>query len=449
MSNAANISPMPQPAPTNEPLAERGIEAALLGYLLLGASPAEFSRLSHLGDDHFHEPRHKRLWAIMSELANEGISIDLATVKSRFKVITPEGEQFLLDILMQAGNNPSDYVRVLELIEWRRDVENMLKTALSLNGNRRLTDNQVATQLADMMTSLQVKIAQLTCPISYVHSDIARQQHETYAQEDVTDVGISTGYRDLDNAINGFEKGRVYAIGAGSGVGKSILLQNIAIRLNKAGQRFLIISFELPVKEYAARAISMESAIDLNVIKQHKMTPEQSERYYESLKRIANSRTPLHYTYMELPTVAQLKAKIQQVYHTYGLDGVGIDYIDSSWFTPTDKAHKSDALAFLRHIATTISVLAKEMNLYFINLVQTNRASAQRGGEPALRDFAGGSPIEHNADVAAILQDVDDTLNPDLGAVYLHILKARTGRKNQVIKLAARKEIFTFSDWNE
>lgn len=447
MTTAHAITPLPQTPANTAPLDDAPMEAALLGSLLLGTSPTEFMRFSHLTEEHFYGERHKRLWVIMKALILDGLTIDLNTVKSRFKAITPEGEAFLLTILAHAGDNPVDYARMLQLIEWRRDVDQQLKAAWLMNGNRKMSAEAVATVINRTATELQIKASLLIGPMSHPGAALARELSASYASEDRSSVGISTGYRDLDAALNGFEKSRVYLFGAGTGVGKSILLQNLARRLQRNKQRGLFISLEMSVKEYGLRAVSSEAGIDVNLIKQHTMTDHQTRRFYESLQRMADDPTPLHYVYMSLPTIEQLKSKILELYHAQGIDFVCIDYVDSKALTPTDKAHIANPVTFLGALAILFEKLAKDLNIFFLNVAQVNRASQQRGGRPQITDFAGASALEQKADVAAILQDVDDITSDDYGAVYMYVLKVRTGAKEVLVKLSPRKETFTFLDW--
>ena len=450
-AHASSITPMPAPQPGITPMADGITEAALLGHLLLGTVTTEFARFAHLDEDHFYDPRHKRVWAIMKALHQEGHTIDLTMVVSRFKADGREaGEAFLLSILAQAGDNPVDYMKALQIIEWRRDGLLQAQRLVTLFANAKIGTPAVISQLSRIALDLSIKASLLVGPLSQPETSESAAYLAGYDTQDMNAVGISTGYIDLDRAMNGYEKGRVYLIGADSGVGKSIYGQNTARSLNKRGQRGAVVSFELPVKEYIERAIASESEIDLNIIKQHRMDAAQIERFKEVLGRMGTSSAALHYVFMDKPTLADLKAKILELYYASGLDFAVIDYVDARWLTPTEKAHIGNDVAFTGAISAMFNSLAKELNIYFILLVQTNRASQNRGGKPQLTDFAGAAALERDAGFAAILQDGDPALaTHGTPEIYMHILKSRTGGKGHVIKFEAQKSIFTISTWTQ
>ena len=83
--------------------------------------------------------------------------------------------------------------------------------------------------------------------------------------------GISTGYKSLDNAIGGLNKGHVILIGGETSNGKSALAGNIACNVAKAsngGRGVLFITLEMLQEEIGARLkyINGGTINDLNII---------------------------------------------------------------------------------------------------------------------------------------------------------------------------------------
>jgi len=445
-----NISPIPSKSPDMPPeLIDEGLEAALLGYFLLGTTAVDLAPVVHLTEDHFYGNRHKRLWNVINRIAQEGLTIDISSVKSTLKNVTPEGEQFLLQVMSQAGGSPASYAKMLEDLQWRRTCYLDLMRATALMNRPDFSSDHILEELSGVMTQLQIKAAAIVGCASQQLPELTKEYHDHYLNQDISGIGIPTGFSGLDTEINGLERGRVYVIAAETGGGKSTFMQNIAQNMNRAGMRGLIYSLELPEKEYMLRAVSAESQIDLNRIKQRRLNAQEVTRFNESMLRMKEVKTPLHLVYRSTPSVAQLKAKIIELYYGQGIDFVAIDYVAARMFA-SDKTYKNDPVGFLGSVSKTLSTLAKELNIIIFPLVQTSRESRKRGGAPQNEDLSGASALEQDADVILQLQDSEDySAALGYGVTNLHITKSRTGGEGHVVKLEARKHLFTFATWRD
>lgn len=447
--HAASITPLPQPPSQAAPVLEEAqIEAALLGHILLGMTAQDFQVYAHLTADYFNNDKHKRLWTLIQGVAGEGLTIDLTSIKARSGKMTEAGEAFLTDILTQAGNNPRDYKMILQWIECRRKIEAQLTAMLHINRNRGLSLTQVAGELNRMVTELQVRISSIIGPLSLAYAEMAEDYHAHYTTEDYSGIGISTGYPDLDRSINGFERGRTYVVGAESGGGKSIMVQNFAHRLADSNLRVGFLSFELPEKEYMLRGLAADTMIDMNRIKKRQIDQQEAKRFAEVVARLQHRKDHLQYIYMKQPTLADVLSKIRSLYLTYGIDAVVLDYIKPSRFTPALKEHRGNDVAFLGAITEAVSSITKELNIITFEPFQTTRESQKDGSKPSKTAFQGSSSIEQDADVAMILtQHEAYTEAMGHGEMHLHIVKSRTGGEGDVIRLESRKSMFRFDPW--
>lgn len=451
MTTAAKTQSLPAaPAPAVIPplLVDEVFEKALLGGLLCGASPAEFQPFAHLTEDHFFSPRHKRLWAAMSALYAEGLTIDLVTIKGRLNSITPEGEAFLFDMIAHAGSHPTDYAKLLRLVEWRRAVHGKLLSLLTMNANRKLSAQDVAAALQSELTQLQIMVASLVGPMSRLMTDLVSEYETAWLANDPTlNAGFSTGYLSLNRVMGGFERRRVYVVSAASGVGKSTFAQNIMRRVTAQGLHGMILSFEMAEEEYAQRAISAESEIQLDRIKEKSLSAQEGKRVLESIQTLKTVTGKAHVVFMKKPTLAEVEAKILELYYAHGLDFLVIDYVAARWLTPTEAKHKKDDIAFIGAISSKIISMAKELNIVIMPIVQTNRAGQSRGGLPENTDLAGAASLEQDADFVGFLKDDEDfAMSMGYGITNLYITKSRTGGQGAVLPLQSRKAMFRFDD---
>lgn len=436
---------LPVPEADSTPLMNAEMEASLLGALLLGA---DYARVAHLTDKAFGSDRHKRVFAAITRLVEKAIPVDLVTVKGELGTVTEEGHTFLLSLMKQAGANPAAYGTVLEGLEARRLMEANLTEALKINRDRKASLETVIQETSRLLADVLLKSTSLIGPRSYTLGELSEAYFENYAQHDFTGVGLDTGYPLLNAAINGFDKGRVYLIGAGSGVGKSIFGQCVARNRTHQGGDALIVSTELIEDEFMQRGLSAEAQIDMNRMKTGQLSTDELARLGEVARRMnSDTRGQLHVVYMRLPTLEALKAKITQLCMTYPIDLVVIDYVAARMFTPTKRAHENP-VQFVGDMTVMFRGLAKDLNIILMPLSQLSAEALKRGGEPALTDFANTVALAHDADIAAILKDETPyTVSMGYGETRLHIVKSRTGGEGQFVPFEAQKKYFRFDAW--
>ena len=445
--NAANpITPLPHAAPVPSALMDEELEMALLGGLLINPDAALFTRVAYLTVDAFALPKNKRLWVAMQALHERGIEINLETVRAEIGSISLEGEKHFEDLIRHAGERVGSYSKRLEEFEALRLLEANLQQGLKLTRDRKHSLAQKSDQINSLVTDALIKVSSVTGVAAYNMAEMSARYYETYLDQDVSGVGISTGWPDLDAQINGFEKGRVYLIGAGPGVGKSIKIQNIACHLNQGGRNGLIITLELPESEYMLRGLSCEMQVDMNRIKQMRLSEAEMAHMGEAIEHI-NARGKLLVLRMKTPTLAQLKSKITELTIAHGLSFVGIDYVAARHMTP-DKDYRGDDVRFLAAISQAFTSLAKDLKLIIFPLVQLTQESLKRGGAPTITDFAGTGALAQDADVAMILKD-ETPYAPSMGfgETRAYIVKSRTGGEGNFVRFEAIKKFFTFSGW--
>lgn len=447
---ASPITPLEHPAAPSMIL-DRGMEEALLGGLLVAgdAHNTIFKRISRLEKTAFAAPKNRKLWGVMQDLNAEGLMIDDKTVRTRLGPISTEGEAYLRDLMIQAGSNPEHYAKVLEQLEWRRDAEAQTLAQLNAIRNPKLTGPQVAEQINSNSLDLLRKSSNVYGAPSELMSDVAAAYRESKPATD-GEHGYPTGYPLLDRAMKGFKRGKVYGIVGRPGFGKSILGQNFLMHQMHDGRVTAIITLEMLVKDYFMRALCMESQIDEDTITRRAMDAKQRARFDEALFKLSEvyiGAQQMHMVYMNMPTMAQLRAKIMELHLLYGLEVLMIDYLDDRFVTP-NKEHRGDSVSILGVFSKMIADIAKELNIVIISLLQTGRAAAKRGGTPSMEDVHGSASLEKDVDFMGVITiETEYTESMGYGETHLTIVKSRTGGKNQVIKFRSELPAFTFNPW--
>jgi len=185
---------------------------------------------------------------------------------------------------------------------------------------------------------------------------------------------ISTGWQNLDKKLfGGFNRGELNIFAGGSGAGKSLFLQNLAVNWSQAGLNVCYISFELSEQLTAMRLDAMMTNIPTkkvfpeidNVEMKVKMLKKKSGnlqiKYLPSGSNVLDIRTYLK----EL----ELKNKVK-------IDCILIDYLDlmmpkSKRISPADLFIKD------KYVSEELRNLVVEKHCVLATASQLNRASVE------------------------------------------------------------------------
>lgn len=124
--------------------------------------------------------------------------------------------------------------------------------------------------------------------------------------------GIASGYKVLDDYIKGFEPGELIVVGAETGVGKSMFVQNIFHNMGVRGIPNLFISMEMPNTEAEKRYVEMQ--MDWAKVKKDKAA--------EMIKEL-----PLYAYKADNMDLQKLDEKIGEAIEKYGIKILGIDHL--------------------------------------------------------------------------------------------------------------------------
>ena len=188
-----------------------------------------------------------------------------------------------------------------------------------------------------------------------------------------TDKAISTGLARLDVKLNGgFKGGKLYVIGARTGVGKSALMCSMATHAIKVGYHALYISLEMSARENVSRMIAAVSGVSLGRINnRHSLSNGDyaalAESYAllpgDSFRFSTRARTP------EAIRRAALQMRAQ-----VGLDLIVVDYLQI--LQPDGKT--SSRVEALGQITGALKLLAMELNVPVLT-APVYRVAARRG----------------------------------------------------------------------
>jgi archaellum biogenesis ATPase FlaH len=185
---------------------------------------------------------------------------------------------------------------------------------------------------------------------------------------------VSTGWANIDKKLfGGFNRGELNIFAGGSGAGKSLFLQNLAVNWASAGLNCCYITFELSEMLVAMRLDAM-----ITNIPTRKIFPE-IDNVEMKLKMIAKKAGGLQIKYLPSgSTVLDIKTYIKELElkNKKKIDCILIDYLDLM-MPKSKRVSPADLFIKDKYVSEELRNLAVESKMLMATASQLNRASVE------------------------------------------------------------------------
>jgi archaellum biogenesis ATPase FlaH len=184
----------------------------------------------------------------------------------------------------------------------------------------------------------------------------------------------STGWPTLDQKLyGGFNRGELQIFAGGSGSGKSLIMQNLAVNWVQAGLNGVYVTLELSEGLCSMRIDSM-------------MTDTSSREIFKDIdnvemkvKMVSKKAGQLRIKYMPAQSnVNDIRAYVKELQIQTGMrcDFLCIDYLDLI-MPVSAKVSPSDLFVKDKYVSEELRNLAKELNVLFVTASQLNRSAVE------------------------------------------------------------------------
>ena len=185
---------------------------------------------------------------------------------------------------------------------------------------------------------------------------------------------VSTGWPTLDKKLfGGFNKGELNIFAGGSGSGKSLFMQNIAINWVTQGLNGVFLTLELSEGLCAMRIDSMVANVSTREVFKDIDTVEMK------VKMAGKKSGNLRIKYMPAQSnVNQIRAYLKELEVQTGrkTDFIMVDYLDLV-MPVSAKVSPSDLFVKDKYVSEELRNLAKEFNILMVTASQLNRAAVE------------------------------------------------------------------------
>lgn len=204
---------------------------------------------------------------------------------------------------------------------------------------------------------------------------------------------ISSGYKNLDHILGGFERQELMIIAGRPSMGKSAVSMNLALSTAIRGKsKVAYFSIEMSKKQCFQRIAAALCKISMNKIKRSILNEEEFSKVKNTIEKLLTYNFKL---YDSVVYLEDIKSECYRLKESGGLDVVFIDYLQIIGLQ-TSFSNRNLEVA---NISSQLKRMAKELDITVICLSQINRATETRVDKrPILADLRDSGAIEQDAD---------------------------------------------------
>jgi replicative DNA helicase len=409
-------------------------EMAALGSMMMSADAlADCLEVLAPGQECFFRPAHQMAYEAIRYLADDAQPVDALTVKAELErrgELSRAGGAMYLHALIASVPVPANgayYARKLLVLQSRRAV-GAAGTQIALIANDPALDREeiadAAHEALDRATGLAVTTGAVSVPAL-----LGPALDKLEAGPD-TSMGLLTGWREVDRAIPGFRPGELIVVGGRPGMGKSIVLLNVATQVGiHMQQPVLVCSLEMSRDECMERMISSVAGVALTAIRDRLLSDHDWDRISKVHARLNAAETLVIEDSPDL-SVQGIRAELRAMRRAGNPAAlVIVDYLQL--MTASGRRTESRQLE-VSSFSRDLKKLAKEFEVPVMVGAQLNRGPEQRNEHrPLLADLRESGALENDCDIAILLyrDDMYFEDSPRSGEIDLIIAKNRQGAR--------------------
>lgn len=404
-------------------------ERAVLGSMMLSdAALAECLEILHPRD--FARPAHKEIYAAVAAISGRGEHADPITVKAELEhrgtLPRTGGASYLHDLISAVPSvaNAAWYGRRVRecAVRWRLAESAVKIRDAALKGDADLADRiSTAYKVLDEAagTAMPAGARSVADLIGPVIDKIGRGAEARQ--------GIPSGWLDLDLLIPGFRGGELITVGARPGMGKSVVMLNVAVHAGvDLSLPVLVCTLEMSAEECIERILAYQASVSLRKIRGGALDGRDWDRIagaYSHLTPCGNfliNDDP----YMNVQSIRSDLRAMRREGHPAEL--VVVDYVGLVRGDGKAANREREISEFSRGL----KLLAKEFGVPVIMGSQLNRGPEMRADHrPLLADLRDSGSVEQDSDIVILLfrEDMYETESARAGEIDLIVAKNRQG----------------------
>lgn len=408
-------------------------EQAVLGSALLDKDVL-YKIGSTLSEQDFYREDHRQIYSAMMTLFEKRSPIDLVTVtdelKKKNKLDQAGGATYLTHLANKIVSS-AHVEKHADIVREKAILRRLIETATSIIEKSYRQEDEISSIL-DRSEQLLFAVSQRFIsddfkPVKDILIDTFDRINELHENKGQL-RGVSSGFRDLDNLLAGFQKSDLIILAARPSMGKTTIALNIASHVaSKEKIPVGIFSLEMSRDQLVDALLTMEAGIDSWRLRTGNLQEDDFSKLNHAMGVL--SEAPLFIDDTPLVSIMDIRAKARRLQAEHGLGLVIVDYLQLME-SRNKNSNDFNRVQEVSEISRGLKALARELKVPVIALSQLSRAVEARHPKiPQLADLRESGSIEQDADVVTFIYR-EEYYDPDTekkGITQLLIKKHRNG----------------------
>lgn len=425
--------------PNNNEPQSTDIEQSVLGSVLI--DPDAIVKIADIVRPvDFYDERHRHIYEAALRLYEQQSPIDVLTISEELRK-----EGLLKDI-----GGSSYLTQLTNTVPTSSNAEQYASIVATKSIRRRLisASNEIAQigydekrSIAELVEEAEAKLFEVSQ--RHVGNDIISLENilsesfdrlDSLHKDKGTIRGVSTGFKDMDSTLAGFQKSDLIILAARPSMGKTAmalnLAQNVAVKSNES---VLLFSLEMSKEQLVDRMLASEAGVNSWNLRTGNLSDGDFEKIGHAMGTLSEAQLYIDDT----PgiTVSDLRTKARREAHKRELGLIIVDYLQLM-SGGSKYGGEANRVQEISEISRGLKGVARELNVPIIALSQLSRSVENRSPQiPQLSDLRESGSIEQDADVVMFLYR-DDYYNPDTSEkpniLDVYIKKHRNGPTGRV-----------------
>lgn len=416
----------------------------------------------------FYDPANSIIFESIERLFSKGLPMDIVTIPDDLRdygVLDKIGGieyLFTLEENAHVTSNIVYYAKIIKDKALQRKIIQKAQDILNLDYNSQIP----AEDLLATAESMIIDIGDDIKPINFVHvKEIVPEVYEAIEKNqnaEHSEIGIMSGYRDLDEITNGFQKSDLIILAARPSAGKTAISLNFALNAANNHKNVIFFSLEMSKEQVVERMLSADAEVSISKFKRfHGIKDEEKIRLNNAMNHVFN--LPIYIDDYPGTTIADIQSKVRRIDLQINNENsaeiknknkkindliIFIDYLQLMRSTERSENRVQEISKMTRQLKN----IAREMKCPVVLLSQLSREIEKRQDKkPILSDLRESGSIEQDADLVMFLykkvkntEEDEINMEPD---VDLLICKHRNGPIGKV-ELTFDKKFMKFRERN-
>lgn len=380
--------------------------------------------------DQFQSATHRTIFNAIQSLAAKGVTPDVMAIHSELPGLD-------IAVLLETSST------IGSAANWRH-YEKLVKedwaiARLKILG-KMLQEDKESAELIEVVereiceitrTSGRRGIVKLSSLMARAIDEVERRFH---AKGEMP--GIPTGLEGFDAVTQGFQKARMYVIGARPSQGKSALALNMALHIAVKEKRTVgFLSLESSMVEMIMRGLSSLGRVESGRITSGFLSTSDFQKIQDGGIQIFNSN--LYAWDQPNAKLGDCLSVARQMVRRYGAEVLFLDYAQIVRVPGTTERREA-----AEEVSMSFKELARELNIPIVLLAQLKRDADER--RPGMGDFQWTSQFEQDADVACLIWHKYRE-NYEIEESFLLMDKVRDGAK-AIVPVVFLNQFVTFAN---